>query len=174
MSPVDSADRSEPPGGSRRLRAPAIARHAVDVALDGVRTPVARARLEGLARRVLAAERVPRAMLSITLVSKRTIARLHRKHLGAAGPTDVITFALGDDGSGVLVADIYICPDVAREHARAFGVGVREEVARLVVHGTLHACGWDHPVDASREGSDMWKRQERLLARWLASVTPPA
>lgn len=108
-------------------------------------------------------------MLSITLVSARTMARLNQQHLGHRGPTDVITFALGDDGSGTLVADIYICPDVARVQAREWRVGVREELARLVVHGTLHACGWDHPEDGARESSPMWKRQERLLSRWLSS-----
>jgi len=144
-------------------------RHSVTVSCDRVRTPVSTARLAELARRVLKAEGVPRAMLSITLVSSRSMARLNREHLAHRGPTDVITFALGDDGSGVLVADIYLCPDVARQQARAWGVGMREEVARLVVHGTLHACGWDHPVDGAREASDMWKRQERLLARWLDS-----
>jgi probable rRNA maturation factor len=143
--------------------------HAVHVSLDGVRSPIAAARLEELARRVLKAEQVPRAMISITLVSARSMARLNREHLGHRGATDVITFAFGDDGSGVLVADIYICPDVAREQATRFRVGVRDEVARLVVHGVLHACGWDHPVDEAREGSPMWQRQERLLTRWRST-----
>jgi probable rRNA maturation factor len=138
----------------------------VHVSLDGVRTPVATRRLQALSRAVLAAEGVPRAMLSITLLSSREMARLNRAHLGHRGATDVITFALGDDGSGVLVADIYICPEVARAQAAEWGVGVRDELMRLVVHGTLHACGWDHPVDAGREGSPMWQRQERLLTRW--------
>ena len=137
------------------------------VSLDGVRTPVATRTLEALSRAVLKGERVQRAMLSITLVSSRAMARLNRAHLGHRGATDVITFALGDDGSGVLVADIYICPDVARAQAADWGVGVREELRRLVVHGTLHACGWEHPVDDERVGSPMWQRQERLLARWL-------
>jgi probable rRNA maturation factor len=149
-------------------------RHAVTVACDGVRTPVATTRLEALSRRVLMAEGVPRAMLSITLVSARAMARLNREHLAHRGPTDVITFALGDDGSGTLMADIYICPEVARTQARELGVGVREELARLVVHGTLHACGWDHPVDGAREASPMWKRQELLLSRWLSSATRTA
>lgn len=152
----------------------AAVRHLVTVACDGVRTPVATTRLEALSRRVLTAEGVPHAMLSITLVTTRAMARLNRQHLAHRGPTDVITFALGDDGSGILTADIYICPDVARSQAREWGVGVRDEVARLVVHGTLHACGWDHPVDSAREDSAMWKRQERLLARWKSSVARTA
>jgi probable rRNA maturation factor len=147
---------------------------AVAVQTDGVRSPVAGERLAELARRSLGALRVPRAMLSFTLVSPRTMARLNREHLGHRGPTDVITFALGQDPSGVVVADVYICPDVAREQAKRHGVGVREELARLVVHGTLHACGWDHPIDESRTTSPMWRRQEQLLRRFWLTASPRA
>ncbi|MFN9215076.1 MAG: rRNA maturation RNase YbeY, partial [Gemmatimonadota bacterium] len=64
-----------------------------------------------------------------------------------------------------LVGDIYVCPAVAAAHAARFGCGVREETARLVVHGTLHVLGHDHPVGPTREASPMWRRQERLLRR---------
>lgn len=150
------------------------ARHLVEVHRDGVRSPVAQARLADLMRFVLRAERVPRARFSLTLLGPSAMARLNRTHLGHRGATDVITFALGDDGTGTLTADIYVCPDVARTQAREWGVGVREEVQRLVVHAALHACGWDHPVDDQRERSPMWRRQERLLTRWLASVSSRA
>lgn len=141
---------------------------AVSVQADGVRSPVAAERLAELARGVLVALKVKHAMLSITLVGERAMAVLNRRHLGHAGATDVITFAFGEDPQGVVVADVYICVPVARAQARAHGVGVREEVARLVVHGTLHACGWSHPDGDDRVSSPMWKRQERLLHRlWL-------
>lgn len=156
-------------------RRPAPARaateRAVSVQTDGVTIPVAVPRLVELSQRTLGALRVPRAMLSITFVSARAMATLNRRHLGHRGPTDVITFALGVDPSGVVIGDIYICPDVARKQAREHGVGIREELARLVVHGTLHACGWEHPEDESRVTSPMWRRQEQLLRRfWLPSI----
>ena len=143
---------------------------AVAIECDGVRIPVASARLVDLSRNVLRALKVPRAMLSITFVSSRVMASLNRKHLGHRGPTDVITFALGADPGGAIIGDIYICPDVARRQAEAHGVGVREELARLVVHGTLHACGWEHPEDDARTTSPMWRRQEQLLRRFW--ITP--
>ncbi len=149
-------------------------RRAVAVDCDGVRIPIATERLAELSRQVLRVLKVRRAMLSVTFVSSRTMATLHRRHLGHRGPTDVITFALGADPEGVVIGDIYICPDVARQHAKVHGVGVREELARLVVHGTLHACGWEHPDDASRMGSPMWRRQEQLLARFWMSSPPTA
>lgn len=144
---------------------------AVDVQADGVRSPVAVARLADLSRNVLRALRIPRAMISITLVSSRAIARLNKEHLGHRGPTDVITFSLtGTPEQGVL-ADIYICPDVARAHAIRHRIGIREEIARLVVHGTMHACGWDHPDDDRRTTSPMWRRQERFVQRFWTSPT---
>lgn len=141
---------------------------AVAIECVGTRLPVSAARLADLSRNVLRALKVPRAMLSITFVTSRAMATLNRKHLGHTGATDVITFALGSDPGGVVIGDIYICPDAARTQARAYGVGVREELARLVVHGTLHACGWEHPEDETRSTSPMWRRQEQLLRRfWM-------
>lgn len=141
---------------------------AVAIESEGVRIPVAAAGLADLAKAVLKACRKSRSMLSITFVTSRRIALLNRKHLGHSGATDVITFALGEAPDGAVIGDIYICPDVARRHANELGIGVREEIARLVVHGTLHACGWEHPEGDDRTDSPMWRRQEQLLKRfWI-------
>lgn len=141
---------------------------AIDVAVEGTRIPVGRERVREAAALVLKAEKVRAAMLSFAFVDARTMARLNREHLGHAGPTDVISFGFAPSGEGApVVGDVYICPEVARDNARAHGSGVREELLRLVVHGTLHVLGHDHPVDEARTASAMWKRQERLLARVL-------
>lgn len=139
---------------------------AVDVAADGVRVPVAAARVAELARGVLRGEGVRAALLSIAFVTDREIARLNRAHLGHRGPTDVISFGFAAPEEGApVIGDVYIAPGVARRNALAHGAGVREEIARLVVHGTLHVLGHDHPADAARDASPMWRRQEALLAR---------
>jgi probable rRNA maturation factor len=138
----------------------------VDVSADGERVPLSSTRIREIARGVLAAERVRDALLSITFVSAPRIAALNRKHLGHRGATDVISFGFQRTGPGdPIVGDVYIAPGVARTNARNAGVGVREEIARLVVHGVLHVLGYDHPEDAERERSPMWRRQEQLLRR---------
>jgi probable rRNA maturation factor len=138
----------------------------VDVAADGVRVPLARARVAEVARGVLRAEGIRDAMLSVSFLPPRAMATLNRRHLGHPGATDVISFALGRTGGvGPIVGDIYICPQVARENALARRVSIREEIARLVVHGTLHVLGYDHPAGTDRADSPMWRRQERLVAR---------
>jgi rRNA maturation RNase YbeY len=132
---------------------------------------VSASRLRQLAQFVLRAERTRDAMLSVALVSSREIAALNSRYLGHRGSTDVIAFALTPPANGKAFAlgDIYICPAVARTSARAFGVPFSDEIERLVVHGTLHVLGWDHPAGNSREKSPMWRRQEELLGRWRAA-----
>lgn len=136
---------------------------AVDVARDGVRVPVSEERVREIVRAVCAKERVPRAMISVTFVSNPRIASMNRKFLSHAGATDVITFELEPAG-GVTMGDVYIAPDVARDNAASAGVGVREEIVRLVVHGTLHVLGYTHDEGVHRTAGPMWKRQEALVA----------
>ena len=129
---------------------------------------VSRARVREAAIAALNAERVTEAMLSITFVGRAAISRLNRRYLGHRGPTDVISFGLGRPGNrGAVIGDIYICPEIARDNAKRQGVPIGEEILRLVVHGTLHVLGHDHPTGASRTTSPMWRRQERILARVL-------
>jgi rRNA maturation RNase YbeY len=140
----------------------------VDVAPQSVRIPVARARVARVADRVLRAEGVRSATLSIAFVSDRRIAALNWRHLGHRGPTDVISFGFAPSHPGAPIeGDIYIAPDVARRNAVANRRGAREELLRLVVHGVLHVLGHDHPEGEARQGSPMWKRQEALLATVL-------
>lgn len=136
----------------------------VEVAVEGVRIPVARQRVATLVDTVLRAEGVRDALLSVAFVSNRRIAALNRTHLGHSGPTDVISFRFDPvEAAGALMGDIYVAPDVARTNARAHGRAIREELLRLVIHGTLHVVGHDHPEGEARYRSAMWRRQERLL-----------
>lgn len=90
--------------------------------------------------------------------------RLNHRHTGKDRPTDVLAFTLpSPDGS--IVGDIYVCPAVARTEARQRGIPAREELIRLVIHGTLHVLGYDHPDSPARERSPMWRRQERYRRR---------
>lgn len=153
---------------------PAAGALSVGVACEGLRTPVAALRIADAVRRVLRAEGVRAALLSVTLVSPSAMARLNRRHLGHAGATDVIAFGFAPTPGAGVVGDVYICPKVARANARMAGCGVREELLRLAVHGTLHVLGWDHPEDRARESSPMWRRQEVLLAGILRRPARPA
>ncbi len=69
--------------------------------------------------------------------------------------------------AGAIVGDIYISPEVARTNARELGVGVREELVRLVAHGTLHVLGYTHDEGSHRTDGEMWRKQERIVASFV-------
>lgn len=128
------------------------------------RCPLSGAAAAALARAVLRAEGVRAAAVSVSFVGRRRIRSLHRRYLGRDRDTDVIAFAL-PGGPGPLVGDVYCAPEVAARAARRYGVPLRDELRRLVVHGVLHVLGYDHPDGDARLRSAMWARQEQLLRR---------
>jgi probable rRNA maturation factor len=141
---------------------------AIDISSSVRRLSLSRARVMEAAVAALKAERLKDAMLSITFVGRATMSQLNRRYLGHHGPTDVISFGLGQVGKrGAVVGDVYICAEIARENAKAQGISAGEELLRLVIHGTLHVLGHDHPTGAERTASPMWRRQESILARVL-------
>ena len=139
---------------------------AIDVSSTVRRLLVSRERVKAAATAALKAERVANGMLSITFVGRAAMSELNQRYLGHRGPTDVISFGLGRQGRrGPVVGDIYICAEIARANAKRQGVSAQEEILRLVVHGTLHVLGYDHPLGATRTTSPMWRKQERIVAR---------
>ena len=146
--------------------APSVKRPTIHVAVDGIATPLSRARAQRVVEAVLRAEKVRGALVSVAFVTNRKITAMNLKHLRHRGPTDVISFGFDrPTRKDPVVGDIYIAPAVAAANAKARREPVREELVRLLVHGTLHVLGYDHPEDEHREGSAMWGRQEKLVSR---------
>ena len=140
-------------------------RIVVEVSSTVRRLPLTEKRVRSLVEATLAAERITDAMISIAFVGRTAIARINRQYLEHSAPTDVISFGMGRETPTMpAIGDIYICPEVAARNARSHGVRIADELSRLVVHGTLHVAGYDHPDDETRISSEMWKRQERILA----------
>lgn len=131
------------------------------VVVSGRRLPLPPAVVRRVVTRVLEGER-REALISVTFLGREAMRRLNAEHKGRDVPTDVLAFAMSD-GAGRAVGDVYICAWVAAREARARGVPLREELVRLLVHGTLHALGRTHPEGEGRTASPMWRRQERYV-----------
>lgn len=98
---------------------------------------------------------------SFTFVSLGEIRALNREYVGRDAATDVIAFELGEEGR--LLGDVYISPEVATMNAADRDESREREILRLVVHGSLHLIGLDHPEGPDREASEMFAVQEELL-----------
>lgn len=95
--------------------------------------------------------------------------RLNRRVTRRRGLTDVIAFTL-PQADGQVLGDVYLCPEAADRYVRTATGGsdradLDAELVRLVVHGTLHVLGYDHPEGPGRTRSAMWRRQERYVHR---------
>ena len=132
-----------------------------EVAVAG-RSPLGAARTADAVRTVLRGER-RRATVSVTYVGRDRMRSLNLRYKGTPRATDVLAFGLPQPGGG-LAGDVYVCVWRARQQARIHRITAREEILRLVVHGTLHVLGWDHPEDESRLQSAMWRKQERYVS----------
>jgi probable rRNA maturation factor len=132
-----------------------------EVVVQGRRVPLSPVLVRRVVEAVLTAER-RQGLISVTFLGRDSMRRLNAAHKGRDRPTDVLSFPLAGP-AGEVVGDVYICPWVARREAEARGIPLREELIRLVVHGTLHALGHDHPEGPERTRSGMWRRQERYV-----------
>ncbi len=111
--------------------------------------PLDEPQLAALARHVLEAEDVdPAAELSILFVGSDHIRRLNARYAGDDYATDVLAFPMmEDDEDWVMLGDVYVCPEVARDNAARLGHSLDRELEMLVVHGILHLLGYDHQND---------------------------
>jgi rRNA maturation RNase YbeY len=67
------------------------------------------------------------------------------------------------------LGDLVISTETTLKQAKEFGVTKRDELARLIVHGVLHLCGYDHEKVPAAEAQRM-RRRERYI-RGKLSVT---
>jgi probable rRNA maturation factor len=94
------------------------------------------------------------AELTIRFVDADEGRALNREYRGKDYATNVLTFAYTEDEeSEVTQADIILCTDVLQKEAAEQKKSVESHAAHLVVHGVLHAQGYDH--DNDEEAAEM-------------------
>jgi len=115
---------------------------------------------------------VPRRVrrVHVELVADAEMDRLHRRHAGVPGTTDVLTFPASDpaDPSAPVEVDIVACVDEAARRAAEFGHPPERELLLYALHGVLHCCGHDDHDPAAF--ARMHAEEDRLLA--LIGVGP--
>lgn len=114
------------------------------------------------------------AEISITLVDNDAIREINREQRGIDKATDVLSFPMLEfdddvadarfdyDGDMVMLGDIVISLERAREQAREYNHSFTREVAFLAVHSMLHLLGYDH-VDSVDDEKVMFEKQDRIL-----------
>ncbi len=115
-------------------------------------------------RWVQAAQFAP-AEFTIRFVGEDEGRALNRDYRGKDYATNVLTFAYADgeevSDDDVVQADIVLCVDVLLKEAAERRLPVAQHAAHLVVHGVLHAQGYDHEDD--EEAAEMEGLETEIL-----------
>ncbi len=111
-------------------------------------------------RRCLAAALSGPAELAVRIVDEAEGQALNRDYRGKDYATNVLTFDYSQ--APVVAADLVLCAPVVAREAREQGRSLQAHYAHLLVHGALHAQGWDHEDDD--EAADMQALETFILA----------
>lgn len=120
-------------------------------------------------------ENVPEdAEVSITFVDNEEIQVINRDYRNLDKPTDVISFALEETTEEelaivgqevpVVLGDIIISVEKAKEQAEDYNHSFERELGFLAVHGFLHLLGYDHMTKADEK--EMFEKQEHILGEY--------
>lgn len=110
------------------------------------------ARWRAFAEKTLRAARVAAGTgMTVGFVSDRVMRELNRRWRDKPGTTDVLSFRAEQNeferAEGLRLGDVVISVEQAARQAREHGMEFEAEVAQLILHGTLHLCGYDHETD---------------------------
>jgi probable rRNA maturation factor len=125
---------------------------------------------DGRHRKTLARHRVARwigaaldgaaAQITVRIVDEAEGRTLNREFRRKDYPTNVLTFDY--EREPAVVADLVLCAPVVAREAREQAKTLQAHYAHLLIHGTLHALGFDH--ERAADAKVMEAREAELLA----------
>ncbi|MDE7192838.1 MAG: rRNA maturation RNase YbeY [Oscillospiraceae bacterium] len=129
--------------------------------------------IEDCTREALSEEEIDEdAEVSVTFVDNERIRELNAEFREIDRETDVLSFPIGDeegfevdpDNDAIILGDIVISLEKAREQAEEYSHSFKRELAFLITHSLFHLMGYDH-VNGGEEERIMFSKQERVLER---------
>ncbi|OQW86867.1 MAG: rRNA maturation RNase YbeY [Rhodoferax ferrireducens] len=101
------------------------------------------------------------AEITVRIVDAVEGQALNRDYRQKDYATNVLTFDYTQEP--IVTADLVLCAPVVAQEAKEQNKTLEEHYAHLLVHGTLHAQGWDHDEDEDAQVMEL--RESEILAR---------
>ena len=102
------------------------------------------------------------AEITVRIVSAAEGHALNHSYRHKDYATNVLTFDYAQ--APVVIADIVLCAPVVAAEAKQQGKTLQAHYAHLLVHGTLHAQGWDHETSV-KDAREMEAYEVAILAK---------
>lgn len=106
--------------------------------------------------------------ITVRIVDAEEGQSLNREYRHKDYATNVLTFDYTQDP--VVSADLVLCAPVVEKEAKEQGKSLQAHYAHLIVHGTLHAQGWDHEI--SEEDAQAMEARESVVLMRLGFADP--
>lgn len=100
--------------------------------------------------------------LNIVFCSDSYLHRLNLEYLHHDTLTDIITFPYNHPP--LIEGDLFISIDRVKENARAFQLQFFHELARVIIHGVLHLCGYSDSTGEKR--TQMREKEDWALRKF--------
>ncbi|MDO4723477.1 MAG: rRNA maturation RNase YbeY [Comamonadaceae bacterium] len=102
------------------------------------------------------------AEITVRIVDAQEGRALNHSYRHKDYATNVLTFDYAQQP--LVMADLVLCAPVVAQEAQQQGKTLQAHYAHLVVHGVLHAQGWDHETSEA-DAQAMEAQEVRILAR---------
>jgi len=94
--------------------------------------------------------------INIIFCSDDFLININKEYLNHNYPTDIITFEISRDHSGI-IAEIYISVDSVTRNSIDYQSTKKNELHRVIFHGILHLCGYK---DKTKKDIDLMRSKE--------------
>lgn len=101
------------------------------------------------------------AEITVRIVDADEGQALNRDYRGKDYATNVLTFDYEQEP--LVLADLVLCAPVVAREAADLGKSLQDHYTHLLVHGTLHAQGWDHET-SDEDAREMEAYETEILA----------
>ena len=110
------------------------------------------------------------AEITVRIVDEDEGRQLNRDYRHKDYATNVLTFDYAQEP--MVLADLVLCAPVVEREAREQNKSLEEHYAHLLVHGALHAQGWDH--ETSEQDAQEMETYETAIMQELGFADPYA
>ena len=114
-------------------------------------------------KNIFRAKKIDLFNVNIIFTSDIFVSDLKKEFFSKYQWTDVIVFPMHDNNDNEIEGDIYISMPTAKENAEKYNQPYEKEVARLIIHGSLHLLGYED--NTKKQNNDMSNLEEIFLRK---------
>ena len=117
--------------------------------------------IRNLINEVILKEKKQLVNINFIITDDENMLKINEEYLHHDTYTDTITFFYNEKKKEVN-GDIYISIDRIRENAKTYKTSIQKELVSVMIHGTLHLCGYEDKAEEDKKNKMIIKQEKYL------------